>query len=174
MPTATAPVRGPSRDLRVIRARQLVNLLTLATPAALVLAVSGRARLRRGPHGLILATGYPARFPAPRAPAVTIGDVVLLRRDDARVDASRAMLAHEARHAAQWACWGGPVGFLPAYALACGWSWWRTRSFAVGNPFERRAGLEDGGYGRRPASTQPSPSCPRGRVSPRSPGRARR
>lgn len=157
MPSATVPPSGPTRHARAIQVRQLVNLLTLGTPAGLVLALTGRARLRRGPHALILATGYTARWPAPRAPAVTVGDVVLLRWDDARVDASPAMLAHEARHAAQWACWAGPVGFLPAYALACGWSWWRTRSFALGNVFERRAGLEDGGYLRRlPASPQAS------------------
>lgn len=163
MPAATTappgrsgtPARGPTRRPWVIRARRLGNLLTLATPAGVALAVAGKARLRSGPHGLILATGYAGRFPAPRAPAVTVGDVVLLRWDDARVDASPAMLAHEARHAAQWACWGGPAGFLPAYALACVWSWWRTRSFALGNVFERRAGLEDGGYVRRMPARKP-------------------
>ena len=55
----------------------------------------------------------------------------------------------------QWACWLGPVGFLPAYLLASAWSWLRCRDFALRNAFEVRAGLVDGGYLRPPDDAQP-------------------
>jgi hypothetical protein len=95
---------------------------------------------------VLLARGYRLAVPAPRAPAVTVGEVVLLRMDDAAIAARPRVLEHEARHAVQWACWLGPVGFLPAYLAASAWSWVRCRDFALRNPFEVRAGLEDGGY----------------------------
>jgi hypothetical protein len=126
--------------------RQVVNALTLATPLGLTLARLGRARLVRGPHGLLLALDYDLPVPAPHAPAVTVGDVILLRMSSAELARRPRLLAHEGRHAVQWACWLGPVGFLPAYLLASGWSWLRCRDFARRNLFEVRAGLVDGGY----------------------------
>jgi len=66
--------------------RQVVNVLTLATPLGLLLAGLGRARLRPGPHGTIVAAGYAWSFPAPRAPALTIGDVILLRLTDEQLE----------------------------------------------------------------------------------------
>jgi hypothetical protein len=132
--------------------RRIVNIVNLSTPVGLALALAGRARLGRGPHGLLLARGYRARFPAPRAPAVTIGDVVLLRLDDAGLAGRPALLDHEARHAGQYACWLGPLGFLPAYLVASAWSWWHTGDFALRNRFEVRAGLVDGGYVRGPTA----------------------
>ena len=127
--------------------RRVVNVLTLATPVGLALARSGHARLVPGPHGTWVATGYRSRFPAPRAPAVTIGDVVLLRLDDEHL-ARRPLLLHP-RVAAQ-----RPVGLLaraarlprsPTAWPACV-SWWKVRDFALANVFEVRAGLVDGGY----------------------------
>jgi hypothetical protein len=135
--------------------RSVVNAVTLATPLGLALARMGGARVVRGPDGLLLALDYRAPVPAPRAPAVTVGDVVLLRMSSADVAARPGLLAHESRHAVQWACWLGPVGFLPAYLLASGWSWLRCRDFALRNTFEIRAGLVDGGYVRRPDDGQP-------------------
>jgi hypothetical protein len=132
------------------RARWLVNLVNLSTPLGVVVALAGRGRLRRGPDGLLLAENYRAAFPAPRAPAVTIGNVVLLRMSAERAIAAHGLLPHEARHATQYAFWLGPLGFLPAYLIASAWSWWHTGSFALRNPFEVRAGLVDGGYVRRP------------------------
>ncbi len=126
--------------------RRVVNTVNLSTPLGLLVGVAGGGRIERGPHGLLLAKGYRARIPAPRAPAVTIGDVVLLRAGDEQLARRPAILVHEARHAAQYAFWLGPAGFIPAYLLASVWSWWRTRDFALGNPFEVRAGLVDGGY----------------------------
>jgi hypothetical protein len=134
----------------VIWLRRVVNVVNLATPLGLLAARAGRADLVRGPHGLLLAKGYRAKVPAPHAPAVTIGDVVLLRRDDAWLAAHPRMLDHEARHSFQYSFWLGPIGFLPAYFVCCGWSWWRTGDFAIGNAFERRAGLVDGNYVRGP------------------------
>lgn len=131
-----------------IRLRQIANLINLATPLGLLLALTGRARLARGPHGVIVAHGYRSPFPAPRAGAVTVGDVVLLRLDGDGLARLPRLLDHEARHSVQWACFLGPVGFLPAYLLASAWSWWRSGDFAVRNPFEMRAGLVDGGYVR--------------------------
>src|SRR5512144_2195460 len=141
-----------------IRVRQVANLINLATPLGLLLAVTGRARFTRGPHGVIVARSYRSPFPAPRAGAVTVGDVVLLRLDDAQLARYPALIDHEARHSAQWACFLGPVGFLPAYLLASAWSWWRCGDFAVRNPFEMRAGLADGGYATPPPTP---PSGPR-------------
>ena len=72
---------APSRPGPGTRLRQAINIVTLGTPLGLLVALTGRARPQRGPHGLTLAMGYPKRFPAPNAGAVTIGDVVLLRKD---------------------------------------------------------------------------------------------
>ena len=126
--------------------RRLVNHLTLATPLGLALAAAGRARLRPGPHGTVLALGYRSRLLAPRAPALTIGDVVLLRMDADELARRPGLLAHEVRHARQWAALLGVVGFPLAYGLASAWSWLRVGDAATGNVFEVRAGLADGGY----------------------------
>jgi len=124
----------------------VINVVNLSTPLGLLLAVCGRARLERGPHGVIVAHGYRARIPAPRASAVTVGDVVLLRLSAEQLAGRPGLLDHEARHSTQWAFFLGPAGFLPAYLLASVWSWWRCRDFALRNPFEMRADLVDGGY----------------------------
>lgn len=130
--------------------RMVVNWVNLSTPLGLAVALGGRATLRRGPYGLILAMGYKARIPAPNAPAVTIGNVVLIRLDDAGLARRPTLLAHENRHATQYAFWIGPLVFIPAYLLASVWSWWHTGDFALRNFFEVRAGLLDGGYVSRP------------------------
>jgi hypothetical protein len=142
-----------------VRVRRAANLLNGSTLGGLLLARLGGARVAEGPRGLRLAAGYAAWFPAPRAPAVTIGDVVLLRMPLERALARPALLAHEGRHATQWAQWCGPLGFLPAYGLAAAWSWLRHRDAATGNWFEVRAGLADGGY--VPAAGQVRAGSPR-------------
>ena len=124
----------------------MVNVVNLSTPLGLLLAVCGRARLERGPHGVIVAHDYRSRIPAPRASAVTVGDVVLLRLSAEELQGRPHLLRHEARHAGQWAWFGGPAGFLPAYLAASCWSWARSRDFALRNAFEVRAGLREGGY----------------------------
>lgn len=124
------------------RVRQVVNLVNLSTLLGLLLALVGRARVARGPDGLLLARDL--RLPV-RAPAFTVGNVVLLRLDDEALARRPRLLAHESRHATQYAWCLGPV-FLPLYAVAAAWSWLRWRDPATGNVFERLAGLADGGY----------------------------
>ncbi|MFN8075409.1 MAG: hypothetical protein U0Q15_08330 [Kineosporiaceae bacterium] len=161
------PARRDPATGRRLTLRRGVNVVTLATPLGLLVAVSGAARIRRGPHGLLLAHGYRWAWPGPGAAAVTIGDVVLLRLDDDELAARPHLLRHEARHAGQYAWCLGPVGFLPAYLAACAWSWWRTRDPLAANVFERRAGFADGGYlGRlervRARRARPEPGTPPG------------
>ena len=123
--------------------KTVVNLVNLSTPLGLVVAAAGRAALRRGPRGLVLASGY--RFPVPSAPAFTIGNVVLSPRPPEHLDSRPALLAHEERHSWQYAfCLGLPM--LPLYVLGAAWSYLRGGDLGVHNPFERLAGLADGGY----------------------------
>jgi hypothetical protein len=135
------------------RVRGAVNLVNLSTPAGLVLARFGAGAVRRGPEDLWLADRY--RLPLPKAPAFTVGSVILLRRplpgwpEDAGAAIPARLLAHEARHSTQYAMYGGLV-MIPAYLLAAGWSWLRTGDPGSRNLFERAAGLADGGYRERP------------------------
>jgi len=124
------------------RVRQVVNVVNLATPLGLLLALALRARVERTADGILLARG--ARGSFPRADAFTIGDVVLLRVPEP----SAALLAHEARHSTQWAyC---VVLFLPLYLVAVAWSWLRCGDHWSRNWFERGAVLVDGGYVEHP------------------------
>ena len=125
------------------RVRQVVNVLNLSTLLGLLLASAGRARIEAGPDGLLIAKGY--RLGIPAAPAFTLGNVVLLRLSDEQLARRPRLLAHEARHATQYAVCIGPV-MVVLYLLAAGWSWLLCRDFAWRNVFERLAGLADGGY----------------------------
>ncbi len=131
-------------------ARLVVNALNGSTLLGLLAAAVGRTRLTRGPHGLLLGWGY--RFPVPprRAPAFTLGNVILLRTNDPRFLQRRpTLLIHEARHATQYAyCLG--VVMVALYLPAAAWSWLCTGDPASRNVFERLAGLADGGYRERP------------------------
>ena len=123
--------------------RQVVNLVNGSTLLGCAVAALGGARLARGPRGLLFATGY--RLPVPVASAFTVGNVILSRHDPAWLAARPALLRHEERHTWQYvACLGLPM--LPLYLLAAGWSYLRGGDFGADNPFERLAGLEDGGY----------------------------
>lgn len=118
-------------------------MANLSTPLGLLVAVLTGTRVVRGPEGLILGFGYRPRLP--RAGAFTVGNVVLFRAGPDDVAARPRLLAHESRHASQYAlCLGLP--FLPAYLAAAGWSVLRCGHPALRNPFEVRAGLADGGY----------------------------
>ena len=130
-------------------ARQLGNLVNLSTVFGLVVARAGRAHIRRGPHGLLLAEGYRLSFPV--AGAFTIGNVVITSGTFAGLrERIPRVLVHEARHSTQWlVCVGLP--FLPLYLLGTAWSWLRTGDRAARNPFERAAGLGDGGYADAPS-----------------------
>jgi len=136
-----------------LRLRQIINAINLSTLLGLLVAAIGRARVVRGPDGLLLARDYGLRVP--RAPAFTIGNVILVRLTDEQLAGRPALLRHEARHSTQYAFCVGPL-MLPLYFLAAGWSWLRCRDFAWHNVFERLAGLADGGYrDPRPAGRQP-------------------
>ena len=78
-----------------------------------------------------------------------MGNVVLFRAGIDDVAARPRLVAHESRHATQWAQWLG-LPFLPAYLLAAGWSVLRCGHPAHRNPFEIGAGLADGGYAPAP------------------------
>jgi len=136
------------------RAREVVNLATGATLLGLAVARVGGARPVPGPDRLLLAGGYRLRLPA--AAAFTVGNVVVSRLAADELAARRTLLAHEARHATQWA-WLLGVPFLPAYLAASGWSWLRAGDPATANVFERRAGLPAGGY-PAPGSAPPRPT----------------
>jgi hypothetical protein len=129
--------------MRWWRLKTVVNILNLSTPLGVLIAACGRSRFRRGPRGLILASDY--RLPLPAARAFTVGNVVASPKPAAFLDERPALLAHEERHSWQYvACLGLPM--LPLYFLAAGWSYLRTGDLGVHNPFERLAGLADGGY----------------------------
>jgi hypothetical protein len=118
------------------------------TLLGLSLAAAARTRLRRAPGGVLIASGY--RWRVPRQKCFTLGGVIFTRRDaDWLLDtARRDLLGHETRHVAQYAVLG-PL-FLPAYALASGWSWLTTGGYGARNFFERNAGLAAGGYRELP------------------------
>ncbi|HET6481218.1 MAG TPA: hypothetical protein VFG35_14435 [Actinoplanes sp.] len=125
-------------------ARGALTAVNGTTGAGLLVALAGRARIRRGRHGVLIAEGY--RLPVPPATCFTVGSVILTRRSAAwLLDDQRAELfAHEHRHAGQYAMLG-PL-FWPAYWLACGYSYAATGSWGARNFFERHAGLKAGGY----------------------------
>ncbi len=124
------------------RFRQVVNLVNGATIAGAGIALAGGGRLRRGPEGLLTATGY--QLAVPHSPAFTVGNVIIGRL----APVPPAVFAHEARHATQYA-WCGGLLMLPLYFAAAGASWALCGDFGAWNVFERQAGLADGGYSDR-------------------------
>ncbi|MDL4777838.1 MULTISPECIES: hypothetical protein [Thermomonosporaceae] len=131
------------------RLRQIVNAVNLSTPLGLLLAAAGARgpRPAGAPAGLLVAGGY--RLPLPAAPAFTVGNVILVRGDAAGLLDRPALLRHEGRHATQYAFCLGPV-MIPLYLAAAGASFALCGDYSSYNPFERLAGLDDGGYVRRP------------------------
>jgi hypothetical protein len=129
------------------RLRQIANLLNASTLLGLLLALSAGCDVSKGPHGLLIATGY--RWRLPFAGAFAVGNVVLFRCGPDKVWKQPRLLEHEERHCTQYAwCLGLP--FFPLYFLAVGWSFLRTGNAGSGNVFERLAGLEAGGYAKNP------------------------
>jgi hypothetical protein len=128
------------------RLRRAVNLFNGSTLSGLAVARLGRARLSASCQGgLLVGVGY--RLPLPAAPAFTMGNVIITRRP--WIDAESDLFRHEARHATQYA-WCGGVLMLPLYFAAAGVSWLLSGDVGAWNPFERLAGLADGGYRDRP------------------------
>jgi hypothetical protein len=128
------------------RLRLALNLVNGSTLSGLAVARLGRARLSAScPSGLLTATGY--GLPVPSAPAFTLGNVIITRRP--WIDQESSLFRHEARHATQYA-WCGGLLMLPCYFAAAGVSWLLSGDVGAWNPFERLAGLADGGYRDRP------------------------
>jgi uncharacterized membrane protein YphA (DoxX/SURF4 family) len=135
------------------RVRRLANLANGTTVMGLAFARAAGTAVSRGPRGLLIASGY--RWPIPFAGAFAVGNVVICRTGAGQLAADPVLLGHEEKHCTQYAwCLGLP--FLPLYFLAAGWSQLRTGNPASGNFFERRAGLEAGGY-RDSSKRQPAP-----------------
>jgi hypothetical protein len=128
------------------RVRAVVNLVNGSTGAGLLVAVAGRARLRRAGDGLLVAAGY--RWVSV-APAFCVGNVLVTRREYGQFRGDGRLFAHEARHATQYA-WCGGLAMLPLYGMAALVSWTLTGDFGARNVFEQRAGLADGGYSPKP------------------------
>ncbi|GID31566.1 hypothetical protein C8E87_3651 [Paractinoplanes brasiliensis] len=124
--------------------RGVLTALNGTTGTGLLVALITRAKIRRGRHGVLIAEGY--RLPIPPASCFTVGSVIITRRSASWLldEQRRELFDHEHRHAAQYALLG-PL-FWPAYWVACGYSYATTGSWGARNVFERRAGLEAGGY----------------------------
>jgi hypothetical protein len=128
------------------RVKVVGNFLNLTTLVGLGVGVIGRARFSRGPRGLFFANGYKLGFPV--AGAFTIGNVVLSKHSPAYFGDS-ALVRHEERHSWQYFCLIG-LPLLPLYVVGVIISFLLTGDPASRNPFERLAGLKDGGYVERP------------------------
>ena len=126
------------------RFRLVGNLVNLSTPAGLLVAAIGGARVRRGPRGLFVGEGYRLSFPV--ASAFTIGSVIVTSRTwDELLRRNPRLFEHEERHTWQYLyCAGLP--FYLAYGVCLAWSMLRTGDRAAGNFFERQADLAAGGY----------------------------
>jgi hypothetical protein len=126
------------------RTRAVLTALNGTTAAGLLVAKLTGTKLRRAPNGVLIAEGYRRKIPP--ATCFTVGSVILTRRTaEWLLDEQRErLLAHESRHAAQYAILG-PL-FWPLYWAACGYSYAMTGSVSVRNAFECRAGLHEGGY----------------------------
>ncbi len=130
------------------RTRTVLNWINLTTLCGLLVARLGRTEVKRGRGGVFVAGGY--RLGVPKQECFTVGSVVNTRESaDWLLDPERAeLLGHETRHVSQYACLG-PL-FFPLYGLASAWSWLLTGGYGAQNWFERRAGLEAGGYADAP------------------------
>jgi hypothetical protein len=88
-----------------------------------------------------------------KAWAITIGDVVLAKKDKncekcksgKPHDLSQRILRHELKHSEQFAKFGGVI-FLALYLFASIKSFIIYKNVWQGNIYEIQAGLEDGGY----------------------------
>jgi hypothetical protein len=124
--------------------RLIGNVVNLTTLAGLVVALIGRARLRRGPRGLILGEGYRLKFPV--AGAFTIGNVITTGSTwEKKLEELPGLLQHEEGHTWQYLYCIGLLFYL-AYGICMAWSVLRTGDRAARNFFERQAGLAIGGY----------------------------
>jgi hypothetical protein len=102
----------------------------------------------------------------PPAPAFTLGNVIMTRIERDALLGHEALLAHEARHATQFA-WCAGLVMLPLYFTAAGVSWVLTATSAPATSSSAR-GLADGGYTDRPLRPALAGGWPRPRPGRRS------
>lgn len=123
----------------------MVNWINLSTLLGLLIArIGGTSRRSRG-RGTYVCTGY--RFGFPVAGAFTVGSVIITKHDADWIESRPLLLRHEDRHCTQYAILLGPV-MLPLYFVSVGISYLLAGDHSSYNPFERLAGLDDGGYPR--------------------------
>ena len=128
--------------------RHIINLCSGITLFGVLLGTLTRGRPHwNADHGLLIF--HNCYLPWRWASAVTFGDVVLVLSPPIRwanpSDLPPQLLAHEARHACQYA-WMLGFPYFPVYWVACAYSWVVTGDHWSRNVFEVRAGLADGGY----------------------------
>jgi len=131
--------------------RHSINLASGVTIFGALVGILTRGRPHwNTEHGLLIF--HNCHLPWRWASAVTFGDVVLVLSPPIRwasvTELPPQLLAHEARHAAQYALLLG-LPYFPIYWLACGYSWVITGDHWSRNIFEVRAGLTAGGYVRK-------------------------
>ncbi|MGA9100663.1 hypothetical protein [Aeromicrobium sp.] len=131
------------------RLRTVVNWINLSTVLGLLVARFGGATRHRRGRGTVVCVGY--RYGFPVASAFTIGNVIITKHDLDWMEDRPVLLQHEDRHCTQYAFLVGPV-MLPLYFLSVGISYALAGDHSSFNPFERLAGLADGGY--PPATTR--------------------
>lgn len=126
------------------RIRTVVNWINLSTLLGLLIARIGDTTRRTRGRGTFVCTGYRFRFPV--AGAFTVGSVIITKHDADWLESRPLLLQHEDRHCTQYAMLLGPVVMLPLYGIAVGISYLLAGDHSSYNPFERLAGLDDGGY----------------------------
>lgn len=102
----------------------------------------------RDPYALLVCSG--SKIPA--RGGTTLGSVLLVTGGEAALESvldgeadDEATLAHESRHASQWAGYGN-LSFALAYSGEMLFSQITTGDVACGNFFEHDAGMLEGGY----------------------------
>src|SRR5262249_57362059 len=150
---------APAPPMRAAyRVRLVANLVNGSTLAGVLVAAAGRARVASAGDGLLMGDRY--RLPLPPAPAFCLGNVIMTRIERDTLLRDEALLAHEARHATQFA-WCAGLVMLPLYFTAAGASWVLTGDFGSRNVFERRAGLTHRPRQGTGPRAPPSPWAPR-------------
>jgi hypothetical protein len=127
------------------RIRTVVNWINLSTLLGLFVARLGGATRRPRGRGTYVCSGYRFRFPV--AGAFTVGSVIITKHHADWLESRPLLLRHEDRHCTQYAFLLGPV-MLPLYGLGLAISYLIAGDHSSYNPFERLAGLDDGGYPR--------------------------
>ncbi len=127
--------------------RIFANWVNGSTPLGLVVARLGHCTVEPSQRGLYVASGYVYGFPT--GAAFTVGSVIITRHSPDWLQHRPRLLAHEERHAGQFAACGG-LPLIPLYLACMAYSKWRTGDRAAANVFECHAGLADGGYTPHP------------------------